>query len=69
MRPHGVQERRREVPDPAAGIRCIQNFDGETDVTVEKGDAKDAVLITLAIEAWAAPTRSTSRWMWRKEGF
>lgn len=29
----------------------IQNFDGETDVTVEKGDAKDAVLITLAIEA------------------
>lgn len=23
----------------------------ETDVTVEKGDAKDAVLITLAIEA------------------
>ena len=29
----------------------IQNFDAETDVTVEKGDAKDAVLITLAIEA------------------
>lgn len=29
----------------------IQNFDGETDVTVEKGDAKDAVLLTLAIEA------------------
>ena len=28
----------------------IQNFDGETDVTVEKGDAKDAVLITLAME-------------------
>lgn len=29
----------------------IQNFDGETDVIVEKGDAKDAVLLTLAIEA------------------
>lgn len=29
----------------------IQNFDGETDVTVEPGIAKDAVLITLAIEA------------------
>lgn len=29
----------------------IQNFDGETDVIVEAGEAKDAVLITLAIEA------------------
>ena len=29
----------------------IQNFDAENDVIVEKGEAKDAVLITLAIEA------------------
>lgn len=29
----------------------IQNFNGETDVIVEAGEAKDAVLITLAIEA------------------
>lgn len=29
----------------------IQNFDGETDVVVEKGEAKDAVLVYLAIEA------------------
>lgn len=29
----------------------IQKFDGETDVIVEAGEAKDAVLITLAIEA------------------
>lgn len=29
----------------------IQNFDGETDVTVEAGEAKDAVVLTLAIEA------------------
>ena len=29
----------------------IQNFDGENDVTVEPGEAKDAVLIYLAIEA------------------
>lgn len=28
----------------------IQNFNGETDVIVEAGEAKDAVLITLAIE-------------------
>ena len=29
----------------------IQNFVAENDVIVEKGEAKDAVLITLAIEA------------------
>lgn len=29
----------------------IQNFDGEADVVVEKGEAKDAVLVYLAIEA------------------
>lgn len=29
----------------------IQNFDSETDVVVEKGEAKDAVLVYLAIEA------------------
>ena len=29
----------------------IQNFDGESDVVVEKGEAKDAVLVYLAIEA------------------
>ena len=29
----------------------IQNFDGEADVVVEKGEAKDAVLVYLAVEA------------------
>lgn len=29
----------------------IQNFDGDADVVVEKGEAKDAVLVYLAIEA------------------
>ena len=38
-------------PPRGRGKGGIQNFDGETDVIVEAGEAKDAVLITLAIEA------------------
>ena len=37
--------------DPIQASGGIQNFDGETDGIVEAGEAKDAVLITLAIEA------------------